>query len=335
MVRLCTKFINLGNNDLYVSPLGLGCMGMSECYGAINDNESIQTIHRAYELGINHFDTADCYGIGHNEILLSKAIKSFKRDSIVISTKCGFERRQNDLSFFAVNNSPEYIKKCCDNSLKRLDLDYIDLFYLHRVSSEVPIEVSMQALADLVKAGKIRNIGLSEVSAKTIATANSIHPIAAIQSEYSLWSRDAEKEVIPLSKSLNIGFVAYSPTGRGFFSGKIRTVDTLDENDIRKILPRFQKENITHNLQIVRMLEEIAKTKSCTPAQIALAWILAQGNNITAIPGTKQISHLEENVKSIDIILSGPELIKLNNMIPVDFASGERMPENFAKFSEY
>ncbi len=326
--------VSLGKNNLLVSQLGIGCMGMSEFYGTADDNESIRTIHRAYELGVNHFDTANVYGFGHNEQLLAKAIKSFDRDKIVIATKCGIERRAEDPSFFEINNNPQYIKKCCEDSLKRLDVDYIDLYYLHRVNPDTPIEVSMQALSELVQEGKIRNIGLSEVSAKTIAKANAVYPVTAVQSEYSLWSRDVENEVLPLCKSLNIGFVAFSPLGNGFLSGKVKTTDKLDNNDIRKVLPRFQNENIAHNLQIVKTLEDMAKNKNCTPAQIALSWVLAMGDNITAIPGTTRISHLTENVNAANIKLSAQELSELCNTIPLGFANGPRMPENIARFSD-
>lgn len=329
------KSVSLGNTNLLVSPLGIGCMGMSEFYGTADDNESIRTIHHAYEMGINHFDTANCYGLGHNEMLLAKAIKNFARDKIVIASKCGIERKAEDLGSFEINNAPQYIKKCCEDSLKRLNLDYIDLFYLHRVNPDTPIEESMQALSELVQEGKIRNIGLSEVNANTIARANTIHSIAAIQSEYSLWSRDVEKEVIPLCKSLGIGFVAFSPLGNGFLSGKIKDLDTLEEDDIRKVLPRFQNENITHNLLIVKTIEDMAKNKQCTPAQIALAWVLAQGDNITAIPGTKRVSHLEENINALNVKLSAQELEHLDNKIPLNFANGPRILEKLARFADY
>ncbi|MCC2624496.1 MAG: aldo/keto reductase [Burkholderiales bacterium] len=327
------KFVTLGSNNLLVSQLGIGCMGMSEFYGSTDDNESIRTIHRAYELGVNHFDTANCYGFGHNEQLLAKAIKSLDRDKLVIATKCGIERRAEDPTFLDVDNNPQYIKKCCEDSLKRLDVEYIDLFYLHRINPATPLEDSMQAMSELVQAGKIRNIGLSEVSAKTIAKANAIHQITAVQSEYSLWSRDVEKEVLPLCKSLSIGFVAFSPLGNGFLSGKIKNTDTLNSDDMRQVLPRFKTENLAHNLQIVSAIEEIASAKSCTPAQVALAWILAQGDHITAIPGTKRISHLEENMNAGDVKLSAYDLEKLCTTIPAGFAKGSRTLEGLEKFA--
>lgn len=335
-MSLQIKSVYLGSNNLVVSPIGLGCMGMSECYGAADDNESIKTIHRAYEIGVTHFDTADSYGFGrHNELLLGKAIKSLDRDKLVIATKCGFERAQNDPDTFVINNNPDYIKKCCEDSLKYLNLDYIDLFYLHRINPDTPIEVSMQALAELVQEGKIRNIGLSEVSARTIAKAHAIHPIAAIQSEYSLWSREAEQEVIPLCKSLGIGFVAFSPIGRGFFSGKIKTIDVLAECDARRYFPRFEPQNISTNLFLISVLEEIAKNKNCTPTQIALAWVLAKGDHIAAIPGTKRITYLEENVNAMNTKLSKEDIELLEKKIPYGSISGLRMPESFAKFSNH
>ncbi len=327
------QMTTLGNSNLSISRLGLGCMGMSEFYGITDDNESIKTIQRAYELGVNHFDTADSYGIGHNEKLLAKAIKGFDRDKIVVATKCGFVRRVEDTGFFETNSTPEYIKKCCEDSLKRLNLDYIDLFYLHRVNPSTPVEASMQALSDLVREGKIRNIGLSEVSAKTIAKAHQIHPLSAVQSEYSLWTREQEQEIIPLCKSLGISFVAFSPTGRGFFTGKLKTLDTLEATDSRRLFPRFEPENMNNNQFIVTILEDMAKSKGCTPVQIALAWILARDEHVLAIPGTRKISHLEENVNAINVVLSESELAYLDNKIPCNSASGFRMPENFIKFS--
>lgn len=324
----------MGIDQLQVSRLGLGCMGMSECYGQPNDLHSSETIHRAYELGITHFDTADCYGQGHNEQLVGKAVKGF-RDKIVIASKCGFVRDRVTGEFLSVNGQPDYIKKCCEASLKRLQMDYIDLFYLHRADPKTPIEVSMGALSELVKQGKIRHIGLSEVCANTISRAHQVHPLTAVQSEYSLWWREPEKEVIPLCQSLNIGFVAHGPVGKGFLTGTIKTIHSLAEDDVRRILPRFQDDNIIHNLSIIQILKDIADTRHVTPAQIALAWVLAQGENITPIIGTKRISHLEENIKAVDLTLSRKELLQIEQRIPLNFARGDLLPELFAKFSNH
>ncbi len=322
----------LGSKKLQLSRLGLGCMGMSECYGKTDDQESIKTIHRAFELGITHFDTADCYGLGHNEQLLAKAIKGF-REKAIIASKCGFVRNHQTGEFVTVNGTAEYIKDCCEVSLKRLKIDYIDLFYLHRADPNTPIEESMGALSDLVKQGKILHIGLSEVSVDTISRANQVYALTAIQSEYSLWHREPEIEVIPLCKSLNIGFVAHGPVGKGFLTGKIHSVHSLEENDLRRVLPRFHDENISHNLTIIDLMQEIANEKNCTPAQLALAWVLAQDENIAAIVGTTQIKHLEENIAAAEVKLSPSELLDLNVHIPVNFAKGNLLPESFARFS--
>ena len=323
----------LGIKQLQVSNLGLGCMGMSECYGKTNDLESIKTIHHAFELGLTHFDTADCYGLGHNEQLLGKAIKGF-RDKIVIASKCGFVRNLETGEFIAVNGNPEYIKQACVSTLKRLETDYLDLFYLHRADPSIPIEESVGALSELVTEGKVRHIGLSEVSAKTIAKAHRVHPLTAIQSEYSLWHRKPEVEVIPLCQSLGIGFVAHGPMGKGFLTGTIKSVSTLEKNDLRRILPRFQDENITHNLAIISVLSDIAHNHDATPAQIALVWVLNQADNIVAITGTKQITHLEENINAAHFKLSAEELLQINQRIPINFAQGDLLPESFAIFSE-
>jgi aryl-alcohol dehydrogenase-like predicted oxidoreductase len=327
------KESSLGINTLQISNLGLGCMGMSECYGKIDDLQSIKTIHRAFELGITHFDTADCYGLGHNERLVGKAVKGF-RDKIVIASKCGMVRNPETGEFLAVNGSPEYIKKACVATLKRLEIDYLDLFYLHRVDPNTPIEESVMALSELVAEGKVLNIGLSEVSVKTIARAHQVHSLTAVQSEYSLWHRKPELEVIPLCQSLNIGFVAHGPLGKGFFTGMIETIDTLDQNDIRRILPRFQDENIKHNLQIIHVLKDIANNYNVTPGQIALAWALNQADNIVAIAGTRQIAHLEENRYAAELKLSAEELLQIEQHIPVNFPQGDLLPKSFAKFSE-
>jgi aryl-alcohol dehydrogenase-like predicted oxidoreductase len=323
----------LGIKKLQISNLGLGCMGMSEYYGKINDLESVKTIHRAFELGITHFDTADSYGLGHNERLLAGAIKGF-RDKIVIASKCGIVRNSETGEVLGVNGNPKYIKDACIATLKRLEVDYLDLLYLHRVDPNTPIEESVGALSELVAEGKVRHIGLSEVSAKTIAKAHSIHPLTAIQSEYSLWHRKPEEEIIPLCQSLNIGFVAHGPMGKGFFTGTIASLDTLEKDDLRRVLPRFQPENIKHNLQMISVLRDIAYNRGVTPGQIALAWVLNQADNIVAIAGTKQISHLEENVNAADLNLSSAELLQIEQHIPPNFAQGDLLPESFAKLSE-
>lgn len=332
--RLYMKSYAIGDDKLQISRLGLGCMGMSECYGTTNDKQSIETIQKAFELGITHFDTADCYGFGHNEQLLGKAVKNF-RENVVIASKCGMVRNPISGEFLGVNGTSEYIKKSCDDSLKRLQVDYLDLFYLHRADTNTPIEDSMGTLSELVKAGKIRHIGLSEVCAETISRAHKIHPLTAIQSEYSLWWREPEKEIIPLCQSLNVGFVAHGPVGKGFLTGTISTINTLAEDDIRRILPRFQDDNITHNLSIVDNLKDIANRRKATIAQVALSWVLAQGDHITPIVGTKNISHLEENINAERLILSQEELLQIEQRIPLDFARGDLLPESFAKFSNH
>lgn len=327
------KYKLLGQNKLKVSSLGLGCMGMSEFYGNSNDDESKSTIKRAYELGINHFDTADMYGLGHNELLLGSVIKDFDRNEIVIATKCGLIRNKTDGAIVGINGTSEYIKASCEASLRRLDIDYIDLFYLHRVDPEVPVEESMGSLVELVKDGKILHIGLSGADADTINKANKIYPLTAIQSEYSVWTRDEENSVIPLCNSLGIGFVAYSPIGRGFLSGQISSIEQFGDNDFRRILPRFQDNNIRHNLSIITTLKEMSNIKACSPAQLALAWIINQGSSITAIPGTRTIKHLEENVQSLNISLSQEEIAKLNDAIPLGFAKGNLLPDNLTKLT--
>lgn len=324
----------LGYQSLAVSRLGLGCMGMSEFYGKTDETESIKTIHRAIELGITHFDTADCYGpLGENEQLLAKALKGL-REKVVLASKCGMVRNSVTGEFMGVNGKAEYIKKACEASLKRLKTDYLNLFYLHRIDSNTPIEESMQAFVDLVREGKIRHIGLSEVSPKTIERAHKMHPLTAIQSEYSLWHRKPEEAVLPLCKSLNIGFVAHGPMGKGFLSGTIKSIDTLDANDMRRDFPRFQKGNIHHNLLMVEALQDIADNRGATPAQIALAWVLSQADNIVAITGTRRVSHLEDNVKAANLTLTAAEFQQINQRIPRDFPKGDLLPESFARFSE-
>jgi aryl-alcohol dehydrogenase-like predicted oxidoreductase len=321
---------NVGRQGLEVSALGLGCMGMSEFYGPRDEAESIATIHRALDLGINFLDTADVYGPFTNEELVGKAIRGH-RQGVVLATKFGIVRSA-DPQARGINGRPEYVRAACEASLKRLNVDIIDLYYLHRVDPQVPIEDTVGAMAQLVQAGKVRYLGLSEASPATIRRAHAVHPITALQTEYSLWSREPEDEILETVRELGIAFVAYSPLGRGFLTGEIKRYEDFADDDYRKLSPRFQGENFGRNLELVGRVKRIAEEKGCTPAQLALAWVLAQGDDVIPIPGTKRRSYLEQNAAAVNLTLTLKDLRRIEEVAPRGAAKGSRYPEEMMRF---
>jgi len=320
------EFRVLGRNGPEVSAIGLGCMAMSEFYGPHDDEQSVNTIRRALDLAVNFLDTADVYGRGHNEELVGRAIRG-RRNRVILASKFGIVRSA-DPEARGVSGHPKYVKACCDASLKRLAVDTIDVYYQHRVDPQVPIEDTVGAMAELVQAGKVRFLGLSEAGAETLRRAAAVHPITALQSEYSLWTRDVEQEILKTCRELGVGFVAYSPLGRGFLAGQVRRLEDLAENDWRRFNPRFARENFSRNLALVQQLEEFAAGKGCTSAQVALAWLLARGKDIVPIPGTRRIQRLEENIRALEVQLTPDDMQRLDELFPPGAAAGTRYPES-------
>lgn len=319
-----TRTRRLGRSGLEVSELGLGCMGMSDFYGDQDEEEAIATIHRAIDLGITFLDTADMYGVGRNEELVGKAIRGV-RDRVVLATKFG-NMRAEDGTFLGINGRPEYVKQACEESLRRLKVETIDLYYQHRVDPKTPIEETVGAMSRLVEEGKVLHLGLSEAAPETIRRANAVSPITALQTEYSLWTRDPEDGPLEVCRELGIGFVAYSPLGRGFLTGSIKNFEDLAPDDVRRTQPRFQGENFQRNMDLVARVEEMARDKGCTPAQLALAWLLTRGEEIVPIPGTKRRAYLEENVGALNVTLTADDLTRLEAVAPLGVASGDRYP---------
>jgi aryl-alcohol dehydrogenase-like predicted oxidoreductase len=317
------EYRRLGQSSLVVSAMGLGCMGMSEFYGATDDVESTATIHRAIDRGVTLLDTADVYGIGKNEDLVGRAIKQ-RRNQVVVATKFGILRDPANPLARGVSGKPEYIQKACEASLKRLQIPTIDLYYQHRVDPETPIEETIGAMARLIEQGKVRYLGLSEASPQTIRRAHATHPIAALQTEYSLWQREPEDEILSVCRELGIGFVAYSPLGRGFLTGEIKRPEDFAQDDFRRHNPRFQGENFQKNLDLVKKIEDLARARNCTPAQLALAWVMAQGNDIVPIPGTKRCKYLDQNLDALDVKLTPEELKQIDTIAPPGIAAGTR-----------